>query len=552
MSRMAVTLIPILGDQLSFDLSSLRDADPATSVILMAEAEDETRYVRHHRRKLAYILSAMRHHADALGARGWTVDYVRLDDADNSGSFTGEIARALSRHDVTRIVVTEAGEWRVQAMLEAWETLFGTPVEIRTDTRFIASHADFQAWAEDRQDLVMEYFYREQRVKTDLLMNGKKPEGGRWNFDRENRKPAAADLFMPVQPRFTPDAITAEVIGMVTTMFPDLIGSLDDWDLAVTHEDALRAQDFFLKTSLPSFGDYQDAMVTGEPRLWHAHLSPYINSGLLNPLELCHAVEGEYRAGRVPLNCAEGFIRQIIGWREYMRGVYWLAGPDYIDRNFFGNSRALPRFYWTADTEMNCLKQALEQTWATAYAHHIQRLMVTGNFALLIGAHPRGVHDWYMEVYLDAYEWVTLPNTLGMSQYGDGGLIGSKPYAASGAYINRMSDYCAPCRYDPTKRVGEDACPFNALYWDFMDRNRDKLGDNGRLRNQYRTWDRFGDDAKDATRAQAAAFLAKLDAEPSGYEGVAHSQQIVTLNLFQGPSASIPPVSSMDAETSSA
>ena len=514
-----VTLIPILGDQLSFGLSALDGADPATTVLLMAEAEDETTYVRHHRRKLAYILSAMRHHAETLRERGWTVEYVKLDDPDNSGSFTGEIARAVARHDVARIVVTEAGEWRVQAMLEAWETLFGVPVEIRTDTRFIANHSDFQAWAEGRKDLVMEFFYREQRQKTGLLMNGNKPEGGRWNFDKENRKPVNADLFMPQQPLFPPDAITHEVIDMVTARFPELIGSLDNWDLAVTHTDALRAQAFFLQTSLVSFGDYQDAMVTGQPRMWHAHLSPYINSGLLDPLELCRAVETRYREGKVALNGAEGFIRQIIGWREYMRGIYWLAGPDYQNRNFFGNTRQLPRFYWTADTDMNCLRQALGQTWATAYAHHIQRLMVTGNFALLIGADPHTVHLWYMEVYLDAYEWVTLPNTLGMSQFGDGGLVGTKPYAASGAYINRMSDYCGACRYDPTKRVGRDACPFNSLYWDFMDRNRDKLDGNPRLRNQYRTWDRFGDDTKADTRAQAAAFLAKLDSQPSGYDG---------------------------------
>ncbi len=513
------TLVPILGDQLSFGLSALDGADPATSVLLMAEAADETTYVRHHRRKLAYILSAMRHHAEALRQRGWAVEYVELTDPDNSGSFTGEIARAVSRHDIERIVVTEAGEWRVQAMLEAWQTLFGIPVEIRTDTRFVASHADFEEWAENRADLVMEFFYREQRRRTELLMNGDKPEGDRWNFDKENRKPAAADLFMPQQPCFPPDAITREVIALVETSFPQLIGSLDDWDLAVTRADALRAQAYFLDTSLGSFGDYQDAMVTGQTRMWHAHLSPYINSGLLDPLALCRAVEQRYREGKVALNGAEGFIRQIIGWREYMRGVYWLAGPGYKDRNFLRATRALPRSYWTAQTDMNCLRQALGQTWATAYAHHIQRLTVTGNFAMLIGADPHAVHLWYMEVYVDAYEWVTLPNTLGMSQFGDGGLVGTKPYAASGAYINRMSDYCAPCRYDPTKRVGEDACPFNSLYWDFLDRNRGKLGDNPRLRMPYRTWDRFGDDTKAETRAQAAAFLAELDAQPAGYEG---------------------------------
>jgi len=511
------TLIPILGDQLSFDLSSLDGADPATSVLLMMEVGEETTYVRHHRRKLAYILSAMRHHAAALRERGWRVDYVALEDPDNSGSFSGEIARAVERHAPGRIVVTEAGEWRVMGMIEAWETLFGLPVEIRTDTRFIASHAEFDAWANGRTDLVMEFFYREQRRKTGLLMNGDKPEGGRWNFDKENRKPAAADLFMPEQPHFAPNAITREVIALVEARFPELLGSLEDWDLAVTREHALEAQEAFLDQALCSFGDFQDAMVTDQPRLWHGHLSPYLNSGLLDPLELCRAVEERYRAGLVPLNCAEGYIRQIIGWREYMRGVYWRAGPDYVERNFFENERQLPLFYWTGETEMNCMAQALGQTWRYAYAHHIQRLMVTGNYALLIGAVPKAVHLWYMEVYLDAYEWVTLPNTLGMSQYGDGGIVGTKPYAASGAYINRMSDYCASCRYDPGKRVGDDACPFNALYWDFLDRNRDKLAGNPRLRNIYRTWDRFGDETKQATLGQARQYLDWLDSQPAGY-----------------------------------
>ncbi|HEX8400408.1 MAG TPA: cryptochrome/photolyase family protein [Allosphingosinicella sp.] len=511
------TLIPILGDQLSLGLSSLEGADPATAILLMMEVGDETTYVRHHRRKLAYILSAMRHHALALEEAGWRVDYVRLDDPESHGSFTGEVARAVARHGAERIVVTEAGEWRVQAMLDAWQTLFGIPVDIRTDTRFIASHADFQAWAKGKADLVMEFFYREQRRRTGLLMDGDKPAGGRWNYDKENRKPAAADLFMPEPPRFPADAITQEVIELVETRFPELLGSLKDWDIAVTREDALAAQETFLDKALCSFGDFQDAMVTGQPRLWHGHLSPYINSGLLDPLELCRAVDARYREGRVPLNCAEGYIRQIIGWREYMRGVYWLAGPDYVERNFFGNTRQLPLFYWTGETDMHCMAQALGQTWRYAYAHHIQRLMVTGNFALLIGAVPKAVHLWYMEVYLDAYEWVTLPNTLGMSQFGDGGLVGTKPYAASGAYINRMSDYCPPCRYDPTKRVGEDACPFNALYWNFLDRNRDRLDGNPRLRNIYRTWDRFGDDTKRETLAQARRTLDWIDAMPAGY-----------------------------------
>ena len=504
-------LIPILGDQLSLNLAALRDADPATTRLLMAEVADETTYVRHHKKKLVYILSAMRHHAAALRGAGWTVDYVALDDPDNSGSFTGEIARAIQRHAPDRIVVTEAGEWRVAAMLDSWETVFGLPVEIRADDRFIATHHDFAEWIADRKQLRMEFFYRDMRRKTGLLMHGDKPEGGQWNYDSENRKPAARDLMMPRPLSFEPDAITREVLEMVTTRFPDHPGTLDTFDYAVTRADALRQQAYFLKHALPDFGAYQDAMLTGERFLWHSILSPYINSGLIDPLDLCRAAEAEYAAGRAPLNSVEGFIRQIIGWREYMRGIYWSQGPDYVNRNALAAARTLPAFYWTGETDLHCLAEAIGQTLETAHAHHIQRLMVTGNFALLIGADPKQVHEWYLEVYLDAYEWVELPNTLGMSQFADGGLLGSKPYASSGAYINRMSDYCGQCRYDVKQRTGPDACPFNALYWDFLARNEDTLGRNQRLAMPYRNWAKMDDATQAGLRASAASFLASLD-----------------------------------------
>jgi deoxyribodipyrimidine photolyase-related protein len=511
-------LIPILGDQLSSGLSSLRGVEPRDSGVLMMEVADEATYVRHHKQKLVYILSAMRHHAQALREAGWIVDYVKLDDPDNSGSFNGEIARAIKRHAPERIVVTEAGEWRVQAMLESWQTLFGLPVEIRGDDRFIASHAEFDAWADDgRKALTMEYFYRDMRRKTGLLMDGGKPAGGRWNFDKENRKPAKADLLMPRPLSFAPDAITREVIDLVAARFPDTTGTIDGFDYAVTREDAERQAAAFFTNALPQFGDYEDAMVTGERHLWHSILSPYINSGLLDTLDLCRRAEAEYRAGRAPLNSVEGYIRQIIGWREFMRGIYWREGPDYPRSNFLGHNRRLPGFYWTGETELNCLKQVIGQTLASAHAHHIQRLMVAGNFALLIGADPYDVHTWYLEVYIDAYEWVEAPNTVGMSQFADGGTVGTKPYISSGAYINKMSDYCAGCRYDVKQRTGPDACPFNSLYWNFLARHRSKLGDNPRLFGPYRSWDRFSAESQTEIRAQSSDFLAQLDAAPDGY-----------------------------------
>ena len=511
-------LIPVLGDQLSLSLSALDGVDPRDAVLLMVEVSEETAYVRHHKRKIAFILAAMRHHAAALRQAGWTVDYVRLDDPDNTGSFTGEIARAVERHAPTRIITTEAGEWRVLVMQQAWETLFGIPVDLRPDTRFLCGHAEFDAWAGAAGSLVMEPFYRMMRRRTGLLMSEGKPEGGRWNFDTDNRQALTeADLFMPRPLSFAPDAITREVLALVEARFPDHPGALDGFDYAVTAADAERQAVYFFEHALPKFGDYQDAMLTGERFLWHSILSPYLNAGLLLAEDLCRRAEAEYCAGRAPLNSVEGYVRQLIGWREYVRGVYWREGPDYARRNHFGNTRALPGWYWTGETDMHCLAEALGQTVATAHAHHIQRLMVTGNFAALIGADPYLVHLWYLEIYIDAYEWVELPNTLGISQYGDGGLLATKPYISSGAYINKMSDYCGHCRYDVTQRVGEDACPFNALYWDFLARNEDKLGDNPRLAMPYRNWRRWGDKAKAETRAQAAVFLSKLDAEGTGY-----------------------------------
>ncbi|WIW87420.1 cryptochrome/photolyase family protein [Sphingobium sp. V4] len=506
-------LIPVLGDQLTPDIAALRDADKADSIVLMMEVADETTYVRHHKAKIAFLLSAMRHHAEALRALGWTVDYVRLDDPANRGSFTAEVARAIERHRPHAIHVTEAGEWRVRAMLEAWEECFAIPVTIHEDDRFLCSHAEFDTWAAARRQLRMEYFYRDMRRKTGLLLTEEgAPEGGQWNYDAENRKPPPArDLLMPRPIRFRPDAVTQAVLDMVAVRFGDHIGRLDHFHFAVTRDEAIRQQKRFLDEGLPRFGDYQDAMLTDEPFLWHSILSPYLNAGLLDPLELCREVEARYRAGKVPLNAAEGFIRQIIGWREYVRGIYWLEGPDYAKRNALRATRNLPGFYWTGETDMHCLSQAIGQTIDHGYAHHIQRLMITGNFALLAGVDPHQVHIWYLEVYADAYEWVELPNTLGMSQFADGGLLASKPYASGGAYINRMSDYCGACRYDVKRRVGEDACPFNALYWDFLARNAGMLARNPRLAMPYRNWDRMTQEDRAATRDQAARFLDTLD-----------------------------------------
>lgn len=504
-------LLLILGDQLSQELASLRAADKRLDTILMCEVRNEATYVPHHKKKIAFIFSCMRHFAEELRASGWQVDYRVLDETGEAGSFTSEIEQALKRHAPQRLVITSPSEWRVMDEMRKWHTHFGIPVEALEDDRFICPAYEFAQWANGRKQLRMEYFYRDMRRKTRLLMDGEAPIGGQWNFDHENRKPAKGDLFMPKPLRFEPDAMTRQVLALVAQRFDAHFGDLEPFWFGVTRAHAQAALEHFIETALPRFGDFQDAMLEGEAFLYHSVLSIYINVGLLNPLAVCKRVETAYLAGHVPLNAAEGYIRQIIGWREYVRGIYWYKMPDYAKQNYFAHTRPVPQFYWSGDTDMACLHAAIGQTKREAYAHHIQRLMLTGNFALLAGVSPQALHEWYLLVYADAFEWVELPNTLGMSQFGDGGLLASKPYVASGAYIHRMSNHCKGCRYDVSQPHGSEACPFNALYWAFLDRHRAKLAGNPRMAQMYRTWDKLSNERRQSTLASAADFLAKLD-----------------------------------------
>ncbi len=408
-------------------MSSLRDADKVLDVVLLCEVWNEATYVPYHKKKLAFIFSAMRHFADELRADGWTVDYRTLEQTGAAGSFTSEIELAVTRHTAQRVVVTAPGKWRALDEMRGWSSRLGIPVDLLEDNRFICSTEDFAAWAKGRKQLRMEYFYRDMRRRTGLLMHGDDPVGGQWNFDQENRRPAQDDLFMPRPLRFEPDAITRDVIDLVARRFSTHFGDLEPFWFGVTRDHAHAALEHFVETTLPRFGDFQDAMLEGEDFVYHSVLSIYINVGLLDPLEVCRRVEAAYRAGRVPLNAAEGYIRQIIGWREYVRGIYWLRMPAYIEQNYFAHMRPVPEFYWTGDTDMACLRAAIGQTKREAYAHHIQRLMLTGNFALLAGVSPQALHEWYLLVYADAFEWVELPNTLGMSQFGDGGCSPRNP-----------------------------------------------------------------------------------------------------------------------------
>jgi deoxyribodipyrimidine photolyase-related protein len=501
-------LILLLGDQLTLGTPMLRAADPARDVIVMAEVMAEGTYVPHHPQKIVLVLSAMRKFAAALQAAGWQVAYTRLDDPDNTQSIPGELTRRAAETGATEVWAMEPGEWRLDAALR------DLPLGLRVwpDSRFIASKAEFAGWAEGRKQLRMEFFYREMRRKTGLMMAGDHPAGGQWNFDHDNRKPAKADLLRPRPPRFAPDAVTEGVIALVKARFPDHFGAVEPFGWATDRAGALAALDHFITHALPSFGDYQDAMLRDDPTLYHALLSPYLNIGLLDPMEVCRAAETAWAAGRVPVNAAEGFIRQIIGWREFVRGVYFLEGPGYTARNVLGHGRALPAVYWGGPTRMACMAAAVGQTRELAYAHHIQRLMVTGNFALLAGVDPAQVHAWYLAVYIDAFEWVEAPNTVGMSQFADGGVVGSKPYVSSGAYIDRMGDYCGGCAYRVKDKAGPDACPFNLLYWHFLNRHRARFVANPRMAQMYRTWDLMDEGHRGRVLAGAEGFLARLDA----------------------------------------
>jgi deoxyribodipyrimidine photolyase-related protein len=501
----------LFGDQLSHDIAALQGLDPARDVVLMMEVADENTYVRHHKQKIVLVLSAMRHFAAELRGRRVVVDYVRLDDPHNTGDLTGEVQRAAERLGPDRLVVTEPGEWRVQAMIEGWEALTGRPVEARADDRFFASRARFAAWARGRRTWRMEPFYREMRREHDMLMQVAAPAGGEWNFDAENRKSLPASVTPPDRARFEPDAMTRDVMAMVEQRFGDHFGELNDFGWAVNRHDALRALSDFIEMGLPRFGDYQDAMKAGAPFLFHSLLASALNIGLLSPREVCAAAEAAWRSGAAPLNAVEGFVRQILGWREYVRGVYWTLMPQYETRNALQASRPLPAFYWTGETPMRCLRQAVGDTSRYAYSHHIQRLMVTGNFALLAGVAPREIERWYLAVYADAFEWVEMPNTLGMAVFADDGQMASKPYAASGAYINRMSDFCSGCAYDVKQKTGEGACPFNYLYWAFLIRNRDRLASNPRLAMPYRTLAAWPSERQAAIVAEAEEFLGGLE-----------------------------------------
>ena len=500
-------LVIVLGDQLDAQSSALQGFDATQDVVWMAEVDQESTHVWSAKQRIAVFLSAMRHFANDLRERGLPLVYVRLDEPANRGTLALELDQVITLLQPEALVLTAPGDWRVLHSLRAVAKQHSLPLDLRDDTHFFSTVREFAAHAEGRKQLRLEYWYRELRHQHGILMEGKAPVGGQWNFDADNRESfgKTGPQNVPPPSRFAPDAITQEVLALVNTRFASHPGSLQSFGWPVTRTQALEALQAFIDQRLPLFGRYEDAMWAGEPWLYHSHLSCALNLKLLTAREVVQAAEDAYHAGHAPLAAVEGFIRQILGWREYVRGIYWLHMPDYLERNALNAQAELPAWYWTGQTEMACLKDAITQTLEHGYAHHIQRLMVTGLYALLLGVKPQAVHRWYLSVYVDAVEWVELPNTLGMGQFGDGGLMASKPYVASGKYIQRMSNHCSGCRYDPAQSTGSKACPFTTLYWDFLMRHETLLKKNPRMAMQLKNLARLDDAARDAITAQATA-----------------------------------------------
>ena len=490
----------VLGDQLWLGQSALASC-PGTAPVIMIESRQHVRQRPYHKQKLVLVWSAMRHFAQELEAAGWPVTY------ESSPDFVTPLKKWIQQQGITELRLMTPADRPFTQFLQSLD--LSCTLTLLPNTHFLWSTDDFNDWASRRKGLLLESFYREGRKRFDLLMEGKDPTGGQWNFDKDNRKPPKGKLDTPEPLWFEPDETTQSVIEQVETADWPTFGEVGSFGWAVNREQALQVLDNFINIRLKTFGPYQDAMVTGEDTLWHALLSPYLNLGLLHPLEVIEAVEAAYHADNLPLNSVEGFIRQVLGWREYMRGLYNYVDEDYPDRNWFEHDLPLPEFFWTADTDMNCLHQTLDQLKRTGYAHHIQRLMLLSNFSLIAGFSPQAVEDWFHAAFIDAYDWVMQTNVLGMGLFADGGVLATKPYAASANYVSRMSDYCKGCQYNHKARTGPDACPFNFFYWDFLHRHRDKLQNQGRMNFILKNLDRMSETELTNIRQAAADWQAE-------------------------------------------
>ncbi|MBT8401092.1 MAG: cryptochrome/photolyase family protein [Rhodothermia bacterium] len=497
-------LIPVFGDQLSRDSRLLESADPEQDVIVMAEVRSEILRYRNHKQRVILFLAAMRHFRDDLREHGFNVVYQEFDDNAAFDDLPSAIRQAITDHSPDSLLMLEPGNQALEEQVIGVAEEAGLECTVLDDDHFFCTRSEFADWAEGRSGLVMEHFYRMMRRKTGYLMDGDQPAGDEWNYDADNRESFGKNGPGEIEPPpETSDEVTGSVSAAVDEHLPDLPGHAEPFRWPVTPSGAKEALARFVDHHLPSFGPTQDAMWSARPYLHHSLLSSSINLKLLSPREAIEAAIGAYERGDAPIQSVEGFVRQLLGWREFMRGIYWLNATDMGSANFFDAAEKLPDFFWSGQTEMACLKDVVTQLKETAYAHHIQRLMVAGLFNLLYGTDPKEVHDWFMAFYVDSVEWVTLPNTVGMSQFADGGNVATKPYIASGKYINRMSNYCADCRFKPDEASGGDSCPFTTLYWDFIRRHESYLNSNGRTRLQVRNYDRKSGGEKAAITRRA-------------------------------------------------
>jgi deoxyribodipyrimidine photolyase-related protein len=518
-------LVCILGDQLTLDNPALEDFDPAQDVILMVEARFESEQVWSHKARIVLFLSAMRHFQEALLKKypeNSQLIYLKIGTHEFT-TLQAAWAHYLHALKPQKIVICEPGEYRIEQELIALCHTTNTPLAIRDDTHFMCSKADFMRYATDgkngyKKELRMEFFYRKMREKFNVLMESDAPVGGAWNYDAENRKAfgKTGPQHLPTAPKISIDAITQAVMEDVQKSFSNHPGSLEHFIWPVTREAALSFLNYFIRNKLAGFGDHQDAMwqtTLGEknPYLWHSLLASSLNLKLLDPREVIAAAENAYKNQQCSLASAEGFIRQILGWREFIRGVYWLDMPNIAEANHFNHTRALPDWYWTGNTQMNCMRQTIQESFEYGYAHHIQRLMVTGMFGILAELNPREVEAWYLAVYVDAVEWVELPNVAGMALYANGGRFTSKPYVASGAYIKRMSNYCSNCKYKPVIKTGHDACPTTTLYWNFLMKHYDTFSRNPRTALMTKNVDRFTPEEIEAIQTHAQNLLNHLN-----------------------------------------
>ncbi len=505
-------LVFVLGDQLDVESVALADFDKAKDVVLMAEVREESTHVWSSKPRTAFFFAAMRHFAETLRKRGFVVDYRDIN-SHGLDSLVAVLADAVARYRPHKVVLVEPGDWRVEQALVAYRDASGIDLVFRRDSHFMCSRLEFAEWARGYKQLRLEYFYRMMRKRHAVMMDGDTPVQGRWNFDAENRgafaKSGPKDVPAPYW--VAPDAMTKQAMADVETHFAAHPGTLDNFAWPVTRDDALRSLEQFIGERLTRFGEYQDAMWTNQPFLFHAHVSAALNVKLINPREVIEAAIVALEDGRAPIEAVEGFVRQVIGWREFIRGVYWLDMPGMRDANHFQHKRKLPAWYWTGDTHMNCMRDTVGQTLKYGYAHHIQRLMVTGIFGLMAEVAPTEIEDWYLAVYVDAVEWVELPNVAGMAIYANGGRFTSKPYIASGQYIKRMSNYCTGCRYKPDVKTGATACPVTTLYWYFLDKHEKMLVSNPRTSLMAKNITKMSAEDRDALRAQATSTLKNLD-----------------------------------------